>query len=267
MCRLPNLAGTDRLYRFRGRLCPWPPGALDASQSAVIVSLVEDSTWQASLSVLPEWQPPPQSTLVLAPHPDDETLGAGALIATLRARGVPVTVVAATDGENAYDTHQDERVALASVRELEQGEALAKLGVPPGAIHRLRLTDSGLHRCEDELTARLMELTQSGTHLIAPWSGDFHPDHEACARAAAAVARAKGLRLTSYFFWTWHRGEDSLLSGLPVRRFMPGEAALQAKAQALRCHRSQLEHDRFDPILPARLLGPAYWPFEVFLPA
>ena len=141
------------------------------------------------------------------------------------------------------------------------------LGLPPDSIHRLRLTDSGLHRCEDELTGRLMDLAQPGMHLIAPWSGDFHPDHEACARAAATVAQAKGLSHTSYFFWTWHRGEDSLLDSLPVRRFMPSGAALQAKAQALHCHRSQLEHERFEPILPARLLGPAYWPFEVFLPA
>ena len=233
----------------------------------MIISLVDDSTWQASLSLLPEWQPPAVPTLVLAPHPDDETLGAGALIATLRARGVPVTVVAATDGENAYDTSPEKRTALARTRELEQQEALGLLGVPADAIHRLRLTDSGLHLCEGELTARLMELAQPGMHLIAPWSGDFHPDHEACARAAAAVTEAKGLRLTSYFFWTWHRGEDSLLDSLPVRRFMPDVAALGKKQEALLCHRSQLAHDRFEPILPARLLGPAYWPFEVFLPA
>ena len=233
----------------------------------MIISLVEDSTWQAALSVLPEWQPPTQATLVLAPHPDDETLGAGALIASLRARGVPVAVVAATDGENAYDASLQERSALARTREQEQRDALAVLGVPADAIHRLRLRDSGLHRCEDELTAQLMDLAQPGMHLVAPWSGDFHPDHEACARASTAVAKAKGLTLTSYFFWTWHRGEDSLLNGLPVRRFMPSDAALRAKTHALHCHRSQLEHTRFEPILPARLLGPAYWPFEVFLPA
>ena len=233
----------------------------------MIVSLVDDSTWQESLSLVPKWAPPAQPTLILAPHPDDETLGAGALIATLRALGVPVTVVAATDGENAYDSSQDERVALAVEREAEQESALGELGVPAHAIHRLRFTDSGLHRCEEELTKRLSEIAQPGMHLIAPWIGDFHPDHEACARAAATVAAANSLSLTSYFFWTWHRGEQSLLEGLPVRRFIPSKAALQAKARALRCHRSQLEHERFEPILPARLLGPAYWPFEIFLPA
>ena len=216
---------------------------------------------------MPGWQPPVAPALVLAPHPDDETLGAGALIATLRARGVPVTVVAATDGENCYDISAEEREAIRYTREAEQARALSRLGVAPENIVRLRLTDSGLHLLEDELTARLLDAAEPGMHLIAPWSGDFHPDHEACARAAAAVARDKQLRLTSYFFWTWHRGAEAVLDGLPVRRFVPNDFALQAKAAALREHRSQLEWATGDPILPTYLLGPAAWPFEVFLPA
>ena len=223
--------------------------------------------WRARLQHLPEWQPSDQPTLVLAPHPDDETLGAGALIASLRSRGVPVTVVAATDGENAYDTPADERIALAQVREAEQACALELLGVSFPGIVRFRLPDSGLHLCEDELTSRLLAVAEPGMHLIAPWRGDFHPDHEACARAAETVAAAKDLTLTSYFFWTWHRGETALLDGLDVRRFVPSETELKAKADALRCHRSQLEHASGEPILPKRLLQPAYWPFEVFLPS
>lgn len=241
--------------------------SLAASQSPVIVSVVSDSAWLASLANLPKWQLPLLPALVLAPHPDDETLGAGALIATLRAHHVPVTVVAATDGENSYDTSTQIREQLRITREREQREALEVLGVPHDHIHRLHLTDSGLHRCEDQLTSALMEIAEPGMHLIAPWIGDFHPDHEACARAAATVARAKGLPLTSYFFWTWHRGEVSLLDDLPARRFLPDAIALQAKADALQCHRSQLEHPGGEPILPPDLLGPAAWPFEVFLPA
>lgn len=223
--------------------------------------------WLQRLGHLPEWLPPAAPTLVLAPHPDDETLGAGALIATLRAQGIPVTVVAATDGENCYDISADEREAIRHTRESEQARALARLGVPPKNIIRLRLTDSSLHLLEDELTTRLMALAEPGMHLVAPWRGDFHPDHEACARAAATVAREKGLRLSSYFFWTWHRGTEAVLDGLPVCRFVADAFALQAKTAALREHQSQLEWVTGDPILPAHLLGPSAWPFEVFLPA
>lgn len=234
---------------------------------AVIIPIIENATWLWQLGSLPEWQPPDIPAVVLAPHPDDETLGAGALIATLRARGVPVSVVAATDGENCYDIPPDEREAIRRVREAEQARALARLGVSSENIHRLRLTDSGLHLLEEELTAKLMDLAQPGMHLVAPWTGDFHPDHEACARAAAAVARAMNLPLTYYFFWTWHRGDHTTLEGLPLRRFVPDGAALCAKQEALQQHRSQLEWPGGEPILPPHLLEPVEWPFEVFLPA
>lgn len=233
----------------------------------MIISLVDDTAWQHQLSGVPLWEPPTAPALVLAPHPDDETLGAGALIASLRSRGVPVAVVAATDGENCYDVSQSERAAIRVVREQEQAQALAALGVASNDIHRLRLTDSGLALLENELTAALMQIAEPGIHLVAPWIGDFHPDHEACARAARAVAEAKGLTLTYYFFWTWHRGEADVLQSQPIRRFVPQPAALRQKATALQCHRSQLEHDSGHPILPTHLLGPAAWPYEVFLPA
>ena len=231
----------------------------------MILSLIDDQQWLITLGQVPAWTPQPLPALVVAPHPDDETLGAGALIATLRAQGVPVTVVAVTDGENAYDTAAEERAALGRVREAEQTEALRTLGVAAGSIHRLRMTDSDLHTQEEDLTRRLLERVEPGMQIIAPWSGDFHPDHIACAHAGEAVAKAKGLPLVSYFFWTWHRGTIDVLAGLPLGRFVPDAVALQAKADALASHRSQLQHASGEPILPERLLGPARWPFEVFL--
>ena len=231
----------------------------------MIISLINDQQWLATLSAVPPWTPEPLPALVVAPHPDDETLGAGALIATLRAQGVPVTVAAVTDGENAYEVSTEERAALGRVREAEQREALRTLGVAPDSLHRLRMTDSDLMKQTEDLTRALLELVKPGMQVIAPWSGDFHPDHIACAHAAEAVAKAKGLPLISYFFWTWHRGTMDMLAGLSLRRFVPDAASLQAKSDALACHRSQLEHSSVEPILPERLLGPARWPFEVFL--
>lgn len=43
-----------------------------------------------------------KSLLVVAPHPDDETLGFGAAAATLQSRGVKVQVVSVTDGDASY---------------------------------------------------------------------------------------------------------------------------------------------------------------------
>jgi LmbE family N-acetylglucosaminyl deacetylase len=68
---------------------------------------------------------PAQKSTVVAPHPDDETLAAGGLIATQRSRHLPVTLLAVTDGEAAYPDVPD----LARTRRLEQARAAVALGV------------------------------------------------------------------------------------------------------------------------------------------
>jgi LmbE family N-acetylglucosaminyl deacetylase len=230
-------------------------------------SIVDESVWVERLRNLPRWNPPLVDTLVIAPHPDDETLAAGGLIASLCAQGVKVSVVAVTDGENAYETTDGERQCLRVTRELEQTQALQRLGVPAAAIHRLRLTDSGVADQETQLTDCLLPLISAKTHVIAPWQNDFHPDHEACGRAAEAVARVRGAKLSYYFFWTWHRGTPKLFDALSLVSFPLTEEECDAKWEALMCHVSQLEREDGNPILPLNLLDPARRKYEVFLPS
>jgi LmbE family N-acetylglucosaminyl deacetylase len=235
----------------------------------MIESLVSETEWLEALGPLPAWHPPTGPLLVIAPHPDDETLGAGGLIASQRALGSDVTVVAVTDGENAYlDTDPAVVENLRRVRREEQTHALGRLGVPAKKIVRLSLTDSGVAAKEQELIHLLERHVSASTHVIAPWTGDFHPDHEACGRAAAIVAANVRARLTSYFFWTWHRGTPELLMDpqfdLNLRAFHFDDEILRAKTEALQCHRSQLERESGDEILPASLLAPARRKFEVF---
>ncbi|WP_172838149.1 PIG-L deacetylase family protein [Terriglobus roseus] len=234
---------------------------------SVIVPITDDRIWRENLGTLRPLDLPTGPILVIAPHPDDETLGAGALIATLSAQATRVIVVAATDGENAYDLPPAGRIDLGLIREREQRKALGLLGVQPDSVIRLRLTDSGLMGQRSELERRVMEVAEPGMTILAPWQGDFHPDHVACAHVACSVAQAKGLALISYFFWTWHRGSPETLDGLPLRRFIPTFDARAAKAQAIGQHRSQFESESGDPILNDRLIAPIYWDFEVFLSA
>jgi LmbE family N-acetylglucosaminyl deacetylase len=228
----------------------------------MIVPQVGETEWRLRLDELPEWQPPLMPTVVISPHPDDETLGAGGLIAWLRSRGVPVTVVAVTDGERAYEGMPE----LAGIREREQTAALVRLGVDPAQVQRFRLPDSDITAHEEWLVECLRPLAAEGVHLITPWCGDFHPDHEACGRVAERVAGETGARLTSYFFWTWHRGTPDTVEDLPLVRFSLSEEERTAKHEALLCHRSQLCHASGEPILPEDLLEPAYRPYEVYLP-
>lgn len=230
----------------------------------MMIPLVEEDGWSAFLNQLPEWRPANDSpVLIVVPHPDDEVLGAGGLIAEQSAAHVKIAVVAVTDGEHAYS--EDADATLGMLRSAEQTAALERLGVAPGNISRLRFTDSDVASHLPELIERLSSLATQRTHLLAPWRGDFHPDHAACGMAAEEVARKTGATLTSYFFWTWHRGTPDLLTGLPLKRFPLSNEAFQAKSDALECHQSQLARAKGEPILPHSLLGPARRPFEVFL--
>ncbi len=229
---------------------------------AMIIPVIHEAEWVALLADLPRWQPPEKSTVVISPHPDDETLGSGGLIARLRSKGTDVTVVAVTDGENAYG----DDVGLGRIREREQTNALGKLGVDPRHIIRCRFQDNGLKHCEERLVEVLRSVVPADTHIIAPWRLDFHPDHEVCGRAAETIAKDKGLQLTSYFFWTWHRGDRKTLDGLQLASLPLATDEIRAKQDALRCHQSQLERAGGSPVLPDYLLGPAWRSFEVFLP-
>ncbi len=227
----------------------------------MIVPLVNESVWIEFFAHIPSWTPDERPMLVIAPHPDDETLAAGGLIATQRSRGVEVRVVAVTDGELAYG----DTPGLAEIRQKEQEKALAILGVPSEDVIRLRLPDSSVEKFEDILVDALVDLVSPDTRVVAPWQGDFHPDHEACGRAAKHVSQISGAKLISYFFWTWHRGTPELLTNLCLAAVPLREEQLQTKCRALREHQSQLHWQGTDPILPESLLGPARRPFEVFL--
>ena len=211
--------------------------------------------WQDAIP----WQPSDRNMLVIAPHPDDETLAAGGLIARQTSRDIPIHVVAVTDGENAYNDGID----ITFRRSAEQTSALKRLGVVSSSITRLKLTDSGISDQEELLVERLMPFVSQETHLLAPWTGDFHPDHEACGRAAWEVARRSGAALTFYFFWTWHRGTPDLLNGLPLKSVALSVEDQLAKTEAMAQYRS---HASGQPILPEELLWPARQSCEVFLP-
>ena len=109
--------------------------------------------------------------LVLAPHPDDEVIGCGGLIALhLRERRM-VRIVVATDGAEA---------GLSAAREAETARGVAKLG--EGAeIEFLRYPDRAL---PDDAAARISaELLSFRPDLIlVPSPVEIHPDHLALSR-------------------------------------------------------------------------------------
>lgn len=228
----------------------------------MIEPVASEKEWAPIWEDAKPWQPSDRPMLVVSPHPDDETLGAGGLIGLQAARGIPLHVVAVTDGENAYSDGVD----IADRRSQEQTSALGRLGVTPSSLIRLKLTDSRVTAEEAVLVEQLMPLVSQKSHIVAPWTGDYHPDHQACGRAAVEVARRSGAALTFYFFWTWHCGRPDILSDQSLKSLALSAEFQRAKREALSEYRSQLEHPSGEPILPDYLLWPARRSCEVFLP-
>ena len=91
--------------------------------------------------------------VVVAPHPDDESLGAGGLLARLDAAGVPAAVVTLTYGDGwpwaaqvlvGRPPTDADYVAMGRIRQRELLAALGVLGLEPRALSLLGFPDGAL---------------------------------------------------------------------------------------------------------------------------
>ncbi len=214
---------------------------------------------------------PTERLVVLAAHPDDESLGAGGLLARCHRQGVPVVVVCASDGEASHPaspTHTP--AALAGVRRREL-RAAVDAAAPGATLHLLGLPDGRVAEHEDALVTMLVDLLGDGEHtlLVAPWQHDGHPDHDASGRAASAAAARTGARLAQYPIWFWHWAEPD---AAPWDRFATLDldaGELRARAAAQAAHASQVgplsDRSGDETLLGAELVAHFAGPREVFV--
>ena len=145
-----------------------------------------------------------RKAVVVAAHPDDETLGASGLVQRLHERGVPVSLVIATDGEAAFPSADArERAELARTRRRELYESLHAQGLGAIAVRWLGLPDSGLADRVDQLAEALAGQLDGADLCLLPWPGDPHPDHQAVGEAVLRVAPVNAHRF-AYPVWMWH---------------------------------------------------------------
>lgn len=122
--------------------------------------------------------------LVLAPHPDDEVIGCGGLIALHRREGRIVHVVVGSDGAEAGD---------AAARERESRNGLEIVG--GASVQFLDYRDRQLDANIGELSAKLRAVMQEfNPDLIAvPSPVEIHPDHVALCRAFCEMVQNDSL--------------------------------------------------------------------------
>lgn len=182
-----------------------------------------------------------ERVVIVAAHPDDETLGAGGLLAEAAARGLGAEVVLATLGEASHPhspTHPPAR--LAELRERESRRAAALLH-PDAVVHVVGAPDGRLPENAGRLASALADL-RLGTRdlVVAPWEGDRHPDHEAAGAVARVAAEASGSRVLQYPVWLWHWAQPSDAPWGDAISLALTPVALGAKAEALLAHETQI---------------------------
>ena len=193
--------------------------------------------------------------IVVAAHPDDETLGAGGLIAEADGLGVAVTVVVATAGEGSHPAvgnhtpggvggSADGRRCRRRSGNWPQPLCCASwisrtalsphgwAGLPPRSMQWYVLTATVMSVVAAQARGSSRRGSRIGTPITRPRR-----------RLRRAVARANNCRLLQYPIWAWHwahPGDGTLrpemLTGLALT-----DAPQAAKRRALAAHRSQTE--------------------------
>jgi len=202
------------------------------------------------------------SCLVLAPHPDDETLGCGGTILRKRAAGSTVSVAIVTDGKHRNRKSRLTMDEIGEIRREEALEACRRLGVADDRVFFFDLPNGELAEHEDELRDRLSALLAEidPDEVFTTPARDGHRDHNALGRVVAELADAGAITGAVYAYpiearirWPWPRGLRASISGLRTALVEPvswllrerpvtvsTDGYLDAKREALAAYRSQL---------------------------
>ncbi len=218
----------------------------------------------------------PGPLMVLAPHPDDESIGCGGLIALATARGRDVHVVVLTDGTGSHpDSPSTPPARLRAIREAEAREAVALLGVRPECLTFLGQPDARAPHegaAFDAVASAVGDLVRRHriATILTTWRHDPHCDHEAAAKLADAVSRESGIAHVAFPVWGWTLPRDQpLTEPAPRGARLDISTVLPAKRRAITAHLSQttplISDSPYGFQLPAAFLALFDRPWEAFI--
>jgi len=218
------------------------------------------------------------ATAVLAPHPDDESLGCGGLLALLAEAGAPTRVIVVTDGCRSHpNSVAYPAETLRALRMDEARDAVAALGLDPNAVTFLGHEDCGLPDegtpAFDEAARQLAEALRGVETVVVPWRRDPHCDHVGTWALACAAASLldEPPRWIEYPVWAWpNAATDAAPQDGEARAWRLDVAAvLDRKRRAIAAHRSQttalIDDDPDGFTLSADMLSHFERPWELFL--
>jgi LmbE family N-acetylglucosaminyl deacetylase len=196
--------------------------------------------------------------LVVAPHPDDESLATGGLLQRIFAQKIPVRIVFATDGENnpwaqrywekRWQIGPDERARWGRRRREEALDAIRTLGGKPDCARFLNLPDLGttdllMHGAPDLSVLMADEIRDwAPTVALIPTMHDAHPDHSALSVAFSIALGSFGDLPIRAWEYLVHAPAVSLPYESVKLRLSSEEVA--CKRRAILCHETQVALSR-----------------------
>jgi LmbE family N-acetylglucosaminyl deacetylase len=181
--------------------------------------------------------------LVVAPHPDDDVLGAGGTMAAASDQGKGIFSVYITDGGGSPRKNQSiSDAAMATHREKEALSALRAVGAVGGFFLKRRSEELagelGRHT-EKELREILQFIQPEEVFVPAPY--ERHRTHQRCTRMSIDALRIAGNRemtLLGYSLWGSFWGEKKRV----VRDISP---FIKKKVEAVLAHATQIEYKSY----------------------
>jgi LmbE family N-acetylglucosaminyl deacetylase len=213
--------------------------------------------------------------VVVAPHPDDESLGCGALILEAVAACRPMRIVFVSDGAASHPkslSYPPDR--LRALRENEARAAAARLGVPVSQIEFLRLPDGSVPHSGAEAERASVAIANAVAKACAgaifvTWRHDRHCDHQAAYAIARAAQHLHGARLFEYSIWGRGVEFERDLEGPPRGCRLACAKHRKRKRSAILSHRSQvsrlIDDDPGGFLLPRAMIEDILARDEVFL--
>lgn len=153
----------------------------------------------SSIDMINYLPPEANRVLILAPHPDDETLGCGGTIALYTSKGSEVRIVIISDGGQISQELAGEGINVVEMRKQESIEASKILGI--GQTYFLCFPDGELALYKDEMKEKIEDIVREFNPdiVFAPSPIDYYADHIAVSEIALKLlTKIHGMRIAFY---------------------------------------------------------------------
>ena len=218
--------------------------------------------------------------LIVAPHPDDETLGCGGAIALLGSLNCHVRVMVMSDGTLSHPRSRKYPAAkLKALRESETIAALSILGIESKNVDFLGLLDGSIstyysQKRRNAIVACCEKLIEINPQTIfLPWRYDPHPDHRGTWSLINTALSCISLkpRIIEYPIWDWDpQQRKSIPDSEQIDCWrLDINQVLELKTLAIEAYRSQttdlIDDDPEGFRLSPQMLANFARPWEVYL--